>query len=103
MLASFSIFCLNVQVSIGGIQALDGLVSAIILDGQSYITSANADYIPLPPFGDCHIQLRADLHYGNDDPTQWAQPYNLYQPFRCYPLPKHVTQPPDRPVDTNNW
>ena len=82
------VFCLDVQVSIGGIQALDGLVSAVILDGQSYITSANADYIPLPPFGNRHIQLRADSRYGDDDPTQWAQPYNLYNShFAAIPRP----------------
>jgi hypothetical protein len=42
---------------------------------------ANADYIPLSPFGNHHVKLRADTHYGDDDPTQWAQPYI---PYHCY-------------------
>jgi hypothetical protein len=51
------------------------------LNGKSFITSANADYIPLPPFGNCHIKLHADTCYGDDDPTQWAQPYI---PYYCH-------------------
>src|SRR5271169_2912067 len=51
------------------------MVSAVVLGGQSFITSANADYIPLPPFGDCHVKLRTDSCYGDDDPIQWPQPY----------------------------
>jgi hypothetical protein len=81
MLTSFFIFYLHVQISTGGIQALDGLVGAVVLDGKSFITSANADYIPLPPFGDRHLKLRADSRYGDDDPTQWAQPYVA---FHCH-------------------
>ena len=39
-----------------------------------------------PP--DRHIQLRADSHYGDDDPTQWAQPYNLHNShFAAIPCP----------------
>src|SRR6202522_551854 len=34
-----------------------------------------------PPFGDCHVQLRADSRYGDDNPTQWAQPY---VPYHCH-------------------
>lgn len=63
-----------------GIQALDGIVGAVILEGRSFITSANADYIPLPPFEDRHIKLRADTRYGDDDPIQWPQPYH---PLHC--------------------
>jgi hypothetical protein len=72
---------LDVQVSTGGIRALDGVVGAVILDGQSFITSANADYIPLPIFGERQVKLRADSRYGDDDPTQWPQPY---VPFHCH-------------------
>lgn len=72
------IFYLDVQVSTGGIQALDGLVGAVIFDGKFFITSANANYIPLPPFGDRDVKLRADSRYGDDDPIQWAQPYIAY-------------------------
>ena len=71
-------FYCNVQVSTGGVRALDGLVGAVIFDGKSFITSANAEYIPLPPFGDRHVKLRADSRYGDDDPVQWPQPYNTY-------------------------
>ena len=60
-----------------GVGTLNGLVGALILGGQSFITPANADYISLPSFGDCQIQLCADSHYGDDNPIQWAQPYLL--------------------------
>ena len=36
------------------------------------------DYIPLPPFDDHLVKLHADSHYGDDNPTQWAQPYLPY-------------------------
>ena len=51
------------------VRAIDGLVRAVILNGQSYITLANMYYIPLPPFGKCHVQLHADSCYSDDDPT----------------------------------
>ena len=70
------IFYLDIEVSTGGIQALDGIYGAVILDGNSFITTANAEYIPLPPFGDRQVKLRADSRYGDDDPIQWPQPYN---------------------------
>ena len=78
MLTFIRIFYLDVQFSTDRIQALDGLLGAVILDGQNFITTANADYIPLPPFFDREIKLRADSRYGDDDPTQWAQPYSPY-------------------------
>jgi hypothetical protein len=68
--------CLDVHVSIGNVGPLDGVRGAVILDGKSYITTANADYIPLPPFGDRQLKLRADSRYGDDDPMQWPQPYD---------------------------
>ena len=77
MLISLSI-CLDVHVSIGDVRPLDGLVGAVILGGKYFITSANANYIPLPPFGDHQVKLHADSRYGDDDPTQWPQPYNAY-------------------------
>ncbi len=86
---TFSVyFYLDVQVSTGGIKALDGIVGAITLNGQFFITSANADYIPLPPFDDRQVKLRADSRYGDDDPIQWAQPYfPLYSHFAAIPRP----------------
>ena len=74
----YAFFYLDVQVSTGGIQAFDGILGAVILNSESFITTANADYIPLPPFGEHHIKLRADSRYGDNDPTQWAQPYLPY-------------------------
>ena len=70
MLLFIFVFYFDVQVSTGGIQALDGIVRAVILNGDFFITSANADYIPLPPFGDRQVQLCADSHYGDDNPIQ---------------------------------
>ena len=83
MLILSSYFYLDVQVSTptGGIQAIDGIVRAVILDSQYFITSANVHYIPLPPFFNCQVKLCADSHYGDDDPTQWAQPYI---PYHCH-------------------
>ena len=75
------ILYLNGLISTGGLQSLDGLIGAVILDRKSFITSANTDYIPLPPFGDHHVKLCANTHYGDDDPTQWAQPYI---PYHCH-------------------
>ena len=72
-------FYLDVQVSTGGIQALDGKVGAVIFGGNFFITSANTDYIPLPPFGNHEVKLRADSLYGDNDPMQWAQPYIIEQ------------------------
>ena len=61
------------------------------MDGQSYITTANANYIPLPPFGDHHIKLCADSCYGDDDPTQWPQPYLFYHShFAAMPHPNNL-------------
>ena len=46
------------------------------------------DYIPLPPFGDHLVKLRADSRYGDDDPTQWAQPYHpFYSHLAAIPCP----------------
>ena len=59
----------------GNIGPLDGLFGAIILGGKSFITTVNADYIPLPPFGNHEVKLQADSCYGDDDPVQWPQPY----------------------------
>ena len=67
MLISFMyFFYLDFQVSTD-IQAIDGLIGAVILNSQSYITSANMDYIPLPPFGKHQVQLCADSRYSDDD------------------------------------
>jgi hypothetical protein len=95
MLTFLYIFYFDVQDSIGGVKALDGIIGAVILEGQSYITSANADYIPLPPFNERNIKLRADSRYGDDDPVQWAQPYYLYQcHLAAIPRPNTLTAHP---------
>ena len=59
----------------GNIGPLNGLFGAIILGRKSFITMANADFIPLPPFDDCEVKLQADSCYGDDDSVQWPQPY----------------------------
>ena len=61
-------FYLIAYLSIDNIGALDGIIGAVILDGQSFITLANVDYIPLPPFGKCRLKLHADSHYGDNNP-----------------------------------
>ena len=58
---------------------LDGKVGAIIMDGHSFITSPNQDYILYPPLGNQRpVQLRADSRYADDDPIIWPQPYIPY-------------------------
>jgi hypothetical protein len=81
MLTLFLYFYLNVQISTGSVRSLDGIVGAVIVNGKFYITSANADYIPFPPLDNRQVKLRADTRYGDDDPTQWPQPYIQ---FHCH-------------------
>ena len=46
------------------------------------------DYIPLTPFGDRLVKLCADSCYGDDNPTQWAQPYHpFYSHLAAIPCP----------------
>ena len=59
----------------GNIGPLNGLFRAIILGGKPFITIANADYIPFPPFGYHEVKLWADSWDGDNDPIQWPQPY----------------------------
>ena len=59
----------------GNIGPLNGLFRAIILGGKPFITMANVDYIPFPPFGYHEVKLWADSWDGDNDPIQWPQPY----------------------------
>ena len=77
----FIYFLSQCLISTGGLWSLDDLIGAVILDGKSFITLANADYIPLPPFGNHHVKLHADTCYGDDNPIQWAQPSI---PYHCH-------------------
>lgn len=54
---------------------LDGLVGALWNNGQSFITSPNATYIPRP-IEISKLILRKDCFYGTDDYLVWPQPYN---------------------------
>jgi hypothetical protein len=77
------------------IGSLDGKVGGIILDGRSFITSPNQDYIPYPPLSNQRpVQLRADSRYADDDPIVWPQPFIPYLLHygvipRPYSLPLH--------------
>ena len=54
---------------------------------------ANADYIPLPPFGEHQVKLRTDSCYGDDDPTQWPQPYLAFHShFATMPRPNTLSE-----------
>ncbi|KAF8187417.1 hypothetical protein K438DRAFT_1765007 [Mycena galopus ATCC 62051] len=58
----------------------DSRVSAILRqDGESYFVSTNASYVPVLPIRPNHIIfLREDMHFGEDDPTQWPQNYSAF-------------------------
>ena len=54
----------------------NGLVGAVICDGEYIVTSPNANTIFNPPLGgDCSLFLRTNLRFGDDDPLQWPQPW----------------------------
>ena len=75
----------------GNIGLLNGLFGAIILGRKLLITTDNADYIPLPPFGDHEVKLWADSCYGNNDPIQWPQPYLSFNShFPAIPHPNSL-------------
>jgi hypothetical protein len=47
------------------------------LNGESYFVTTNATYVPATPIrSDVAVYLRADMRYGEDDPTQWPQSYS---------------------------
>ncbi|KAH6902229.1 hypothetical protein BKA70DRAFT_1435388 [Coprinopsis sp. MPI-PUGE-AT-0042] len=65
----------------GSLSPLDGTLGAVIDDGHYFITTQNAQFIPLPPLGYCReVWMRADFRYADDDPLQWPQPYNYMHP-----------------------
>ena len=55
---------------------------------EYYISSANYDHILLPPGPTCNVFARSDGRYGQDDHTQWPQPYSRKYPFLCCILKK---------------
>ncbi|KAJ7741064.1 hypothetical protein B0H16DRAFT_1728704 [Mycena metata] len=59
---------------------LDGRVGAVLtIGGEPYIITTNTDYVPIPPIRkNPKIVLRADLRYGDDDPTLWPQKYSAF-------------------------
>lgn len=58
------------------VSAYDGKVGAVVDDGTFFVTSPNVSYILAPPFGgDRKFFLRSNFRYGDDDPTQWPQPF----------------------------
>ena len=66
----------------------DGLVGAVICDGQYIVTSPNANTIFNPPLGGDHsLFLRTNLRFGDDNPLQWPQPWVPdYPHLPCIPL-----------------
>ncbi|TFK59806.1 hypothetical protein BDN72DRAFT_905525 [Pluteus cervinus] len=67
----------------------DGLVGAVISNGDSFVTSPNARIIPYPPLGgNRDVYIRENLRYGDDDPLQWPQPVIPGYKYLCaIPLP----------------
>jgi hypothetical protein len=67
----------------------DGLVGAVVCDGQYIVTSPNTDVIFVPALGGDHsLFLRTSLRFGDDDPLQWPQPWvPEYPHLACIPVP----------------
>ncbi|TFK59653.1 hypothetical protein BDN72DRAFT_725271, partial [Pluteus cervinus] len=67
----------------------DGLVGAVISNGDDFVTSPNARIIPYPPLGgNRDVYIRENLRYGDDDPLQWPQPVIPGYEYLCaIPLP----------------
>ena len=65
----------------------DGRVAVIHpLSPEWYISSPNAEYIPLPPGQRCNVYPRFDGRFGPDDHTQWPQPFSeKYPHLSCIP------------------
>ncbi|TFK58193.1 hypothetical protein BDN72DRAFT_866146 [Pluteus cervinus] len=53
----------------------DGLVGAVIDDGNHFITSPNVNFVYAPPMGIREVTLRSDNRFGDDDHILWPQPY----------------------------
>ena len=73
----------------------DGLVGAVICDGEYIVTSPKANTIFNPPLGsDRSLFLRTNLCFGDDDPLQWPQPWvPEYPHLPCISLVPRQTEP----------
>jgi len=67
--------------------AFDGRIAALHPTlPQLYITTPNADIIPLPPGPKCNVYARFDGRYSHDDHTQWPQRFSQKFPhLACIP------------------
>ncbi|KAK7015071.1 hypothetical protein R3P38DRAFT_3205150 [Favolaschia claudopus] len=69
----------------------DGRVGCTLkINGEHYLITSNADYIPVPPsISTTHdIYVRDDMHYGTDDYILWPQQYSPDFPhFAAIPTP----------------
>lgn len=65
----------------------DGRVAALHPSYPNfYITTPNAEYILSPPGPQCNVYARYDGRYGQDDHTQWPQPFSRKFPhLACIP------------------
>ena len=60
---------------------MDGIVRALLFDGEYFITTPNQPFIPKPLVGECKVVMHADSLYADDDPILWPQPYDS---FNCH-------------------
>ncbi|TFK59424.1 hypothetical protein BDN72DRAFT_905856 [Pluteus cervinus] len=71
---------------------LDGCVAALLPDGL-FVTTPNQPIIPQPPIGERTVFRRVDGRFGDDDNTQWPQPYLFEAPhFAC--IPRRINEAP---------
>ena len=62
----------------------DGRVAAVHPSYPNhYISSPNYNFIYSPPGPICNVYARFDGRYGQDDHTQWLQPFSPKYPFLC--------------------
>ncbi|KAF8060157.1 hypothetical protein FPV67DRAFT_1674119 [Lyophyllum atratum] len=53
----------------------DGMVGAVVDNGNHFVMSPNVDHIFYPPIGVREVKVRKDFRYGDDDPICGPQPY----------------------------
>ncbi|KAF8078229.1 hypothetical protein FPV67DRAFT_1403925 [Lyophyllum atratum] len=72
----------------------DGMVGAVVDNGNHFVMSPNVDYVLYPPIGVREVKLRKDFRYGDDDPMCGPQPYVAsgchLAAIPCRPLKAHL-------------
>ncbi|KAI0346487.1 hypothetical protein BDW22DRAFT_1462026 [Trametopsis cervina] len=76
----------------------DGLVAAQQSDGKYVLTSPNAPFLPMPPYGRLSITMKSNGKFGQEDPIEWPQVYvpeQRYHFLACVPRYSHPRRRPE--------